>query len=76
MEILFKLIGALGLILITIGILMKNRKKQDLLFVSGGIMLEIYSIYIQDIIFIILQLTFILTALYHLLKQNNQTKTF
>ena len=61
---IFKLLGALGLILITIGIITKKRKQQDVYYIIGGIFLEIYSIYIQDIIFIILQIIFTIVAIY------------
>lgn len=65
---LFKLIGALGLLLISIGIITKQRKRQNLLYVMGGIFLEIYSIYLEDLIFIILQIVFVLAALYDIFK--------
>ncbi|MDP2693046.1 MAG: hypothetical protein Q8O88_05400 [bacterium] len=66
---IFKLIGALGLLLISIGIIIKKRKEQDLYYIIGGICLEIYSIYIGDKIFIVLQLIFTLSALYDYLKK-------
>lgn len=62
----FKLIGAVGLILICVGLLLKNRKHQNFLYIIGGICLEIYSVYLKDIIFIILQIAFILAASYDL----------
>lgn len=65
---IFKLIGATGLLLISAGLLLKNRKRQNILYVIGGICLEAYSIYIGDIIFIILQIVFILSAIYDFLK--------
>ncbi|MEI7709542.1 MAG: hypothetical protein WCI76_02400 [bacterium] len=65
---IFKLIGAIGLILICVGLLLKNRKHQNCLYIIGGICLEIYSIYLKDLIFIILQIAFILAALYDLFK--------
>jgi len=65
---IFKLIGALGLILITIGIINKNRIHQNYFYIAGGVCLEIYSIYINDIIFIVLQLLFISAAFYDLKK--------
>ena len=65
---LFKIIGALGLLIITIGIVIKNRKTQDILYVIGGVSLEIYSIYIGDLIFIILQIIFTLAAAYDLIR--------
>ena len=65
---IYKIIGALGLILISIGIVTKNRKNQDIFYVLGGLGLEIYSIYIRDVIFIILQIIFTLSAVYDLLR--------
>lgn len=69
MEInLFKLIGALGLILISVGLLIKSRTHQNILYIVGGICLEIYSIYLNDVIFVILQVVFILSAVFDLYK--------
>ena len=64
MNLLFKLIGAIGLILISIGIIAKERKRQDVLYACGGVCLEIYSIYLGDVIFTILQLVFIASAVW------------
>ncbi|OGF20314.1 hypothetical protein A2Y83_02995 [Candidatus Falkowbacteria bacterium RBG_13_39_14] len=61
---IFKFIGAFGIILISLAILSKKRKKQDIFYIAGGLCLEIYSIHIKDIVFIILQLIFILAAVY------------
>jgi lipid-A-disaccharide synthase-like uncharacterized protein len=65
---IFKIIGSLGLLLITIGILLKNRKIRDILYVVGGLSLEVYSIFIGDLIFIILQAVFTMVAVYDLIK--------
>lgn len=65
---IFKFIGAAGLLLISIGIVTKQRKRQDFLYIIGGICLEIYSIYLGDIIFIILQIIFTLAAIYDVVK--------
>ncbi len=65
---IFKIVGALGIILISIGILNKKRKSQDILYIFGGVCLELYSIYIGDLIFIILQIIFTLAAVYDLIK--------
>ena len=64
---MYKIIGALGLVLISYGILQK-RKPQDKLFIGGGVLLEIYSISIGDPIFIILQLVFVISAIWDLYK--------
>jgi len=42
------------------------------LLIIGGICLEIYSIYIQDPIFIILQGVFIISTIYGLIKINKK----
>jgi hypothetical protein len=67
MEIM-KLFGIVGLLCITAAVLFHNRKKQNILFIAGGVLLEVYSIYIQDVIFITLQAVFIVVALYALVK--------
>ena len=67
--IIFKLIGALGIILISAGILVRKRKNEDIFYIFGGICLEIYSIFIGDLIFIILEAIFVLTALYDFSKR-------
>ena len=64
----FKIIGALGIILIAIGILNKKRKTQDIYYILGGICLGVYSIYIREWIFIILQAIFTFAAVYDLIK--------
>ena len=71
---IYNLISITGLILIIFGVLLgpskKNirRKYAYLFLIIGGIFLEIYSIYIKDIIFIILQAFFTLSAIYGLVK--------
>ena len=76
----YKLIGALGLLAIILGNLFVSTNKRKLkkhvypLFLVGGICLEIYSIYIQDIIFIILQLVFIIVAIYGFIYYKNNKK--
>lgn len=70
MPTLFKLIGAAGLLLISVGIITKKRTQQDWLYIAGGLCLEAYSIYLGDLIFIILQVVFTAAAVYDLLKKN------
>ena len=68
---IFKLIGGLGIILISIGIIIKRRKTQDVYYILGGICLEIYSIYINDLIFITLEAIFIIAAIYDFNRKKN-----
>jgi len=77
---IFQLIAAVGLLSIISGTLMISRKRKIRrrytypLLILGGIFLEIYSIYIQDPIFIILQGVFIISAIYGLIKINEHRR--
>lgn len=71
---IFKVIGAVGLLLISAGIINKNRRTQDLMYIVGGVCLEIYSIYLSDLIFIILQIIFTVSAIYDLIKLKHSEK--
>lgn len=69
----FKILGILGLILIIFGTLMLSAEKLKkknifILLLFGGIFLLIYSAYINDLIFIILQIAYILVVVYDLIK--------
>lgn len=65
---LFQIIGAIGLILMAAGVLIKKRKTQDIFYFIGGCFLLTYSISIDSIIFIILQIIFSLAAIYDFIK--------
>jgi len=65
---IFKTIGAIGLVFIIVGIVLRRRRIRDILYIIGGILLEIYSIYIGDMVFIILQAVFTVVAMYDLTK--------
>jgi len=74
---LFKLSAILGLICIIVGITLtkpSEKRKQFIIFIVGGILLEIYSLHIKDTIFIILQLAFIISAIFELSKLYNKAK--
>lgn len=64
----FIIVGAAGLLFISVGIVAKNEKRQDVIFIIGGVCLEIYSIHIRDLVFIILQAIFISVGIYELIK--------
>lgn len=72
---IFKIIGAIGLLVISFGIINKERRTQDILYIIGGICLEIYSLYLGDLIFIILQIIFTVSAIYDLMKLERPNKT-
>ena len=65
---LFIIPGIVGLLLISGGVLLKNRKEQDLLFIVGGLNLLLYSFSLKNYVFVILQLVFILVSSYHYYK--------
>jgi lipid-A-disaccharide synthase-like uncharacterized protein len=46
----------------------KNEKWQDIIFIIGGACLLVYSAYIKDTIFIVLQVIFIISAFLELIK--------
>ena len=71
---MISIIGIIGLILISWGIVIKKRKDRDSMFVIGGFLLLIYSISILDTIFIILQCVFILSAIYDITKKRRKKK--
>ena len=60
--------GIVGLLIITYALWVKNEKVQDALFIIGGACLLVYSIYINDTIFVVLQIIFMLSAFLELLK--------
>lgn len=77
---IFNIIAIIGLLSIISGTLMISRKKKTRriyvypLLILGGVFLEIYSIYIQDLIFMILQGVFIISSVYGLIKINEHRK--
>lgn len=68
-PIIFKTCGVLGLILISRGVLIREADQRDRWFIFGGLFLLIYSVYLQDLIFIILQTVYILVTWYHFHKK-------
>lgn len=66
---IFKISGIIGLILICIAVLVKKREHRDFLGFFGGIGLLIYSVYLKDLIFIILQSVYIFIIILDFIKQ-------
>ncbi len=70
---IFTIIAIIGLVSISIGVSTVLSKKHTYpLLILGGICLEIYSIYIGDLIFIVLQGVFIISSIYGLIKMNKK----
>ena len=65
MGFLFKALGAIGLLFITVGIF-KRGTGQGILFAIGGAFLLAYSIYLRDPVFIPLQIIFTASSLYEI----------
>ncbi|PIU22016.1 MAG: hypothetical protein COT14_03395 [Candidatus Diapherotrites archaeon CG08_land_8_20_14_0_20_30_16] len=68
-NVLYRVLGVLGLIFIILGVLLRKKKQEDLAFICGGILLCIYSIYLKDAIFIVLQIVFTCAAIYDYFKK-------
>ena len=62
------LFGISGLVLVSLAVWIKNEIKQDLLFITGGLLLLIYSLYLNNWIFSVLQFVFILSSCLELIK--------
>jgi len=62
--------GIIGLIIISYAIWLKNETKQNVLFVIGGVCLLIYSFLIDNLIFMILQAVFVLSAAIEIAKKS------
>jgi len=68
LSIIAKISGIIGLLLITYGIFIKKERRRDKEFALGGLFLLFYSIYLKDLIFVILQIVFISANLYEVYK--------
>lgn len=74
----FHILAIIGLLAIISGTFMVSMKKSIRrrytypLLILGGICLELYSIYINDLIFIILQGVFIISSIYGLIRINEK----
>ncbi|MFT4326227.1 MAG: hypothetical protein ACMXYK_01875 [Candidatus Woesearchaeota archaeon] len=65
--------GILGLLLISLGVLLHDRHWQDIDYICGGVCLLIYSLHLGDLIFVILQIVFIFSASFDLVKEAKHT---
>lgn len=68
LGIIAKTFGVVGLLFITYGIFVKKRIIQDEVFALGGIFLLVYSSYLRDPVFIILQIVFTISSVYEVIK--------
>ena len=76
---IFTIVAIVGVISVIVGTSLISSKKVGKgriysLLVLGGVCLEIYSIYIGDLIFIILQGVFIVSSVYGLIKISKLNK--
>lgn len=74
MELLAKISGVVGVLLITWGIYVKKEISQDYVFVAGGLALLAYSLYLRDPIFIPLQIIFTVASLVEIVKLKRKHK--
>ncbi len=71
---MFIAFGIIGLLIISLAIWLRNERWQDILFITGGIALLIYSIGIHSVIFTILQIVFIASAAVEILRLNGKNR--
>jgi hypothetical protein len=71
---IYIIIGAIGLVTITLGVINNNRRTENILYIIGGICLAIYSIYLKNTIFTILQIVFTIAAIYNIIKIKSNKK--
>ena len=64
--------GIVGLLGITIGVLARNNMMQNGLFILGGVFLAVYSIAIENTIFLVLQIVFTIAAIYDLIASRKK----
>lgn len=75
MEIgLYKIVGIIGLVLISWGVIKNDGYTENLFYVLGGIFMGVYSLYIGDVVFIALQIVFILSAIYAVYNYKKDVK--
>lgn len=60
---IYKIIGIAGLVFICLSMVVKHRTTRDIFGVFGGVCLLMYSLYLKDFIFIVLQGVYILVVL-------------
>ena len=65
---IYKFVGILGLVIISVGVFWRKKHVEVLLYIVGGVALLVYSYYIGDWIFIVLQAIFIISAISHLFR--------
>lgn len=71
-NILFYVFGIVGLLLITYGVLSKFPLIEKKYFIFGGIFMTIYSLFMGDLIFILLQIVFLSASIYKFFKIKKQ----
>ena len=69
---MFKIIGIIGLILICLAMIVKTRTLRNVLAGAGGLGLLIYSIYLNDLIFIVLQAVYIVVVTIDFIKERRK----
>jgi hypothetical protein len=70
LEIICRACGIIGLFFMCGGVL----KKLNILFLISGVLLTIYSIYLGDVIFIILECVFVFITIFDMVKIRFKTK--
>jgi hypothetical protein len=65
---IYKFVGILGLVIISVGVFWQKKYIEDLLYILGGIALFVYSYHIEEWIFVVLQVVFTISAAMHFVR--------
>lgn len=68
---IYTFLGIIGLLLTSASFLVNKRSKRDFFAILGGLCLLLYSIHIEDILFIVLQIIFIIVVGYDRIRNKN-----
>jgi len=71
---IYKFVGILGLVIISVGVFWQKKYIEDILYIFGGIALLLYSYHIREWIFIIFLVLFVISALFHLFRISKPNK--
>ena len=64
----FDILGIIGLLIISIGVLVRKRRDEEYYFITGSVFLFLYSFSLNNYIFMILQIVFMAASGYELYR--------
>lgn len=68
---IYKILGIIGLLSVSFGVIKNDGYYENFYYILGGVFLGIYSFFISEYIFLVLQIVFIMSAIYSIYKKKN-----